>query len=509
MSRIQKIVFYPVSFFCIAMLVVAAGIGAVFALRAVQAAQTPPAGHYFAPYVDMSAWPTPLLAQMARSTGLTHFTLAFILDAGHCSASWGGVTSLNNDGGIGNDIADVRNLGGDVIVAFGGEAGIELAQDCPTVSSLQAQYQAVITRYHLTHIDFDIEGAAIADPPSINLRNKALAALEKANSGLLVSYTLPVLPTGLTNDGFNLLKNAQASGVTINVVNVMAMDYGSVAPPNRMGQNAIEAAQSLYNQLQDLYPAKSATQLWAMVGVTPMIGMNDVDPEVFTQQDARALLSFAVQHHLTELSFWSLGRDKQCIGGNYVAPDCSGVSQQPLAFTQIFKTFTSGDELNPTPSSVPSTPTPQTTAITTPPAPIPQASSSPVGNLLQNAGFETGTTADWQCDARATVAQQPVHSGRYALQLAASPLDTAQCSQTVRVQPNHTYVLHAYVSGHFAFLGTSLDDDQAWVDHVGYSLLSMTFTTDAHTTSVSILVHGWFGMGTVFADDVSLAEVSM
>lgn len=45
----------------------------------------------------------------------------------------------------------------------GGEAGIELAQSCTNLSQLTAAYQSVINTSHVTHIDFDIEGAAIAD----------------------------------------------------------------------------------------------------------------------------------------------------------------------------------------------------------------------------------------------------------------------------------------------------------------------------------------------------------
>ena len=40
---------------------------------------------------------------------------------------------------------------------------------------MQAQYQAVIDAYTLTAIDFDIEGVAVADGPSVDRRNAAIA----------------------------------------------------------------------------------------------------------------------------------------------------------------------------------------------------------------------------------------------------------------------------------------------------------------------------------------------
>ena len=162
------------------------------------------------------------------------------------------------------------------------------------VNALQAAYQSVIDAYGLTRIDFDIEGAAVADRASIDRRSEALAALQQnaaaAGKPLQVWFTLPVLPTGLTSDGLYVLQSALAHGVTITGVNVMAMDYGDSAAPSpggRMGDYAIEAATSTFGQVKALYGgAKTDAQLWAMIGVTPMIGLNDVTTEVFDQAAA-------------------------------------------------------------------------------------------------------------------------------------------------------------------------------------------------------------------------------
>jgi len=299
-------------------------------------------GRYFAPYVDVSAWPTFQLGTTTANQGIKYYTLAFIIDGGGCVAKWGGVTGLDQNFLL-TDIGTVRSLGGDTIVSFGGASGQELAQVCTSVSSLQAQYQAVIDKYNFTRIDFDVEGAAVADPTSINRRNQALTGLEAAAKSagrtLKVSYTLPILPTGLTQDGLNVLTSAVANGTTVDVVNVMAMDYGSVANPNTMGANAIQSGNSLFSQLKTIYPAKSTAQLWAMVGITPMIGMNDSSPEVFTLSDAQQLTTFAQQNNIGEIAMWSAGRDVQCTGTNSVSPSCSGVSQSPFAFSTIFQAF--------------------------------------------------------------------------------------------------------------------------------------------------------------------------
>lgn len=306
----------------------------------------PPGNGVFAPYVDMLLFPTFNLSATAQNVGTRFYTLAFIIAGNGCQAAWGGVIPLADETRFGADIAALRALSGDVIVSFGGAAGVELGVACASVDSLRAQYQAVIDKYQLTQVDFDIEGAIIAFPDSVRRRNQAIAALQadaqQAGRALKVSYTLPVLPTGLTADGVELLRDAIAQGVEIGVVNIMAMDYGgpAVADPFRMGDNAIAAANSTLAQLRTLYPGRNDAQLRAMLGITPMIGLNDVVPEVFTLADAQQVVDFAKQNRLGRLAFWSMARDQGCPGGAAtVSATCSGIAQQPFDFARVFLTI--------------------------------------------------------------------------------------------------------------------------------------------------------------------------
>jgi hypothetical protein len=296
-----------------------------------------------APYADTTLWPTIDLPALARADGVKTYTLGFIVNGqGSCRATWGTYYNLN-DNWLADQVAALRSMGGDVVVSFGGAANQELAQVCPTVDTLAAQYQAVVDHYGLTSIDFDVEGAATADALSIDRRSKALAQLQQqaraTGRKLQVSLTLPVMPFGLTADGLNVVRSARDNGVDVSVVNVMAMDYGS--PSSQMGTDATNAATSTHDQLASLYPAKPDAQLWAMVGVTPMIGQNDVGGEVFTTADARQLTDFAVTHHLGRLAMWSANRDSQCGQGVRTVADnlCSGVLQAPNEFATTFGRF--------------------------------------------------------------------------------------------------------------------------------------------------------------------------
>ncbi|GAA2145356.1 hypothetical protein GCM10009760_33900 [Kitasatospora kazusensis] len=286
-----------------------------------------------APYVDMGAWPVPVLKDMATGGNLKSFTLAFVTSVG-CKASW--FNAWDPTTGWAKDQVDaIRAAGGDVKISFGGESGTELAAACTTVDSLFAQYDAVVNAYNLKYVDFDIEGSAVADKASNDRRSAALAKLQAAHPGLKVSLTLPVLPEGLTADGVAIVQSARDAGVAVDLVNVMAMDYGR--PGTNYGDAAVQAAQSTHDQLKALYPARTDAQLWAMVGVTPMLGQND-DGQVFNQAAAQQLVTFAQQHHLGELAFWEESRDANaCTGALY---KCTNVPQQPYEFSKIFSKYT-------------------------------------------------------------------------------------------------------------------------------------------------------------------------
>ncbi len=297
---------------------------------------------FFAPYVDTLLYPSFPLAQTAGQIGQKYFTLSFITDGGVCEAKWGGVIGLSGNHMI-SDVNQLRTMGGDIIVSFGGANGAELAVNCQTAASLQAQYQAVIDKYVLTSVDFDVEGSAVLNQAANTRRNQAIASLQafarSQNRELKVSFTLAVLPTGLDQSGVSLLQNAAASGVEISTVNIMAMDYGAVANPNTMGQNAIDATNATIAQLLTVYPNKTLSERQAMLGITPMIGLNDVVPEVFTIPDANLLFNFARTNNIGRLAMWSMTRDKQCQGSPQVSPVCSGIVQQTFDFTNIFKSL--------------------------------------------------------------------------------------------------------------------------------------------------------------------------
>jgi Glycosyl hydrolases family 18 len=306
--------------------------------------------HVFAPYFetyDTSAGP----AALAQQSGARFLSLAFLETAqsGSCTAYWNGDTSEPiSQASFGADIAAIQASGGNVIPSFGGytadTTGTELADSCSSVSSIAQVYESLITTYNVPRIDLDIEGTSLSDTAGINRRNEAVAETEAwaaaHGRSIQFSYTLPTFPTGLPAAELAVLQNAVADGAKITTVNLLTFDY-YIGTEQNMLTDTESAAQALVGQLQSLYPNDPTWQLWHMVGVTEMPGIDDFGPdETFTKVDAIALLLWADRTGIGTLSFWALQRDNGGCPGTKGAGTCSGITQPTWYFSHVFELFT-------------------------------------------------------------------------------------------------------------------------------------------------------------------------
>lgn len=283
---------------------------------------------FFAPYVDMGLYPVPDLDGLAKKYGVGLFSLGFMQASPSGKLAWAGLDALSLDSNheqaqaILGEITDLRAAGGDVMVSLGGAAGLSLAQAYAQrglgVQALATAYGEMVDTLKLSKLDFDIEGAALAETQTIKLQMEAIGLLQQTHPALGVWLTLPVLPQGLTQDGLNTVKAALQAGVQVDGVNVMAMDYGdSAAPPQlkSMGAYAIDAANTTFAQLTNLFASQGKSFGWNQLGVTPMLGVNDITSEVFTIQAAEQLEIFAREKGLGMLSMWSINRDNPGAAG--------------------------------------------------------------------------------------------------------------------------------------------------------------------------------------------------
>jgi chitodextrinase/chitinase len=329
----------------------AAALGLALTGTGTAQAATPLPHHVFAPYFE--AWTGESPAALSAQSGAKHLTMAFLQTAakGSCTPYWNGDTGMPIAAStFGADIKTIQAAGGDVIPSFGGytadTTGTEIADSCTDVQQIAAAYEKVITTYDISRLDMDIEVDSLDNSAAIDRRNKAIKLVQDwaaANGRKVeISYTLPTTTHGLADNGEALLRNAVANGTRVDVVNLMTFDYYD-NQPHDMAQDTQTAAQGLYDLLAELYPGKSAAQLWTMVGVTEMPGVDDFGKaETFTLANARTVYDWAVAKGINTLSFWALQRDNGGCPGGAAADNCSGIQQNTWDFTRIFAPFTDG-----------------------------------------------------------------------------------------------------------------------------------------------------------------------
>ncbi|MGK5691630.1 chitinase [Streptomyces sp. URMC 128] len=295
---------------------------------------SPPAeaGTAYAPYVSATD------AAGTDSAGSpTTYNLAFVLaDGDDCTPRWDGGRAIG-DPAVKSRIARLTKNGGQVRVSFGGASGKELAAVCDSATELAAAYGAALDAAGATRADFDVEGDELADSASVALRSKAIALLQKERTDLEVSFTLPVMPSGLGKDSLALLGSADDDGVQVATVNLMTMNYGTSFDGD-MGGYALTAARAAHTQLKTVFGTSDAAA-WQGMALTSMIGVNDVDGETFTLADAAEVRAFAEEKGIGWVSMWSAARDRQCADDSKPdrpATDCSGVRQSSGAFAEAF-----------------------------------------------------------------------------------------------------------------------------------------------------------------------------
>lgn len=258
---------------------------------------------------DWSDWqnypagrPNPLYFTQVIDWDVDGLVFGFItLDATSNTACWGAQPSMPLEWA--KPLADDLNAAGKkVLISFGGAANPDISATF-SVDELVDTYEEIINVYNAAGLDFDLENGLY----DIDKITQALAATQVDYPDVTISFTLPTLPTGLTNTGLVIVSKAADAGLDF-VVNGMAMDYYDVNYAQNMGKAATDAATSIATQLQKYYPGATLEDLYKKTAITPMIGLND-DLSIFKLADASVVGDFAEQNDLAFLGWWDFNRD--------------------------------------------------------------------------------------------------------------------------------------------------------------------------------------------------------
>lgn len=215
------------------------------------------------------------------------------------------------------------------IVSTGGEAGIFTCASDEGMRRFAARYASP----RLLGFDFDIEGRQT--PEQIRSLVQRLRVLQQRQPRLRLSFTLATFAASdgsarsLNALGEQVLAAIREARLDHAIINLMVMNYGPadaahcVVRDGRcdMGASALQAARNL--QQRHGVPARR-------IALTAMLGVNDVQDNVFTPADAQVLAAGARRMGLAGVHFWSIDRDQPCPpGAPRVSPRCHGLADVP------------------------------------------------------------------------------------------------------------------------------------------------------------------------------------
>lgn len=275
------------------------------------------------------------LVDAKQSVGMNSAILAFATTNGSCAL----VPDLTNK------LPDARNYvaaGGQLLISFGGAHGVYAEIACKDDDQLFSLMEKVMRDADTRRFDFDIEGHQLKDVEGTARRARVLARLQAKYPDLYVSFSLPGWLLGLDANAMNLLNTTVAAGVRIDMVNVMTQSFGvenlrTMVSPSTVGEASLMTVRAVANQMTSVFRNKTQGQIYAMMGITPMIGKND-DGATFTLDDAQTVTNFARQNGLGLISYWSFQRDRaQANNGSTNLGSFSGVAQGDFQFYNIFK----------------------------------------------------------------------------------------------------------------------------------------------------------------------------
>ncbi|MFI7680042.1 chitinase [Actinophytocola sp. NPDC049390] len=285
-----------------------------------------------APYLFLGWGEPPSPSAVMEATGVTSFTMAFVLSDGGCSPAWDGSRPLTG-GADQAAIDEIRAAGGDVVPSFGGWSGNKLGPNCETPEALAAAYQEVIDAYGLTAIDIDIENTDEFENETVQDRILGALKIVKANNpGIRTIVTFGTTTTGPNYYGNRLIDQAKALDAGIDVFTIMPFDFGS----SDIETDTINAATGLKDKLVSTF-GWSEAEAFRHVGISGMNGLSD-QQEMTSLETWTAIRDWASSKSLGRLAFWAVNRDRPCAGGG-VQSNCSGIDQPEWEFTRITAGF--------------------------------------------------------------------------------------------------------------------------------------------------------------------------
>ncbi|MCD0451702.1 hypothetical protein LO762_21245 [Actinocorallia sp. API 0066] len=286
-----------------------------------------------APYLHLGWGHPPDVKAVMDATGVTAFTLAFVLSGGGCDVTWDGRRPLDSAPDAAA-VKAIRDAGGQVHISVGGWSGRKLGPRCRTARAYADAVQKVVDAYRPDVLDFDIENddelrvAAVQDRILNGMKH-----LKTANPDLRLVITTSTGKKGLDKWGERLIERAAELRTPVDNYTIMPFNFGGSTD---MYADTVAAAESFKALLQRVHGWDDATA-WRNVGLSGMNGVSD-GKETTTPRTWTRIRDWASFRGIGRFSFWSVNRDRPC-AGPADGSSCSETAQEPWEFTRITAGF--------------------------------------------------------------------------------------------------------------------------------------------------------------------------
>jgi chitinase len=309
------------------------------------------------PYIDATAYPTPDLSMYVEKTGISGLIAGFVTKC-NGKACWGGYERIydSNTGQLLEGDATSSSYHREAflkfpesIISIGGVAGLPPCAD-PSLSpeKLKSIYRGILDNYQLKGLDFDFEGAFLADRDSLSRHLEGIKLLLREKPDVRILYTLPVDGSpglqGFSWEGVDFLEMVREADFYPFAIQCMLMEFGQGANPNLFEASRI-ALEGAHSQLERIFGASqgkwSEQEVWAHMGAIPMFGRNN-NGKIFTLENQKDLNTYCFLKGVKIMSGWDMIRDVR------MSPHELGVlNHTPYDFSKTVAKYSKASLLSP------------------------------------------------------------------------------------------------------------------------------------------------------------------
>jgi hypothetical protein len=301
-------------------------------------------------YIDYLFYPTPMVNQYHKTSGLKNYFMGFIgtgMCNGDVKACWGGEEFVYNSMNreiykadvtvsqfVKYDIDSLRKNGGNIVFSFGGML-IPIESSITNTKTLVDIYNQTISNYKLDAFDFRFDKSFLTNNVAVARHIDVMEKVKMEHEHIKISYTLPIgkeqeLTGGFNDIGISFLNKLYEKQLHPTLIN------GFIKSTRRYDETILfeetkEKLLCMHSDIANIWKNWGDKTVWEHVGVCPMFGKNP-NGKIYTIEDQKKLIEWANNMNIACLNGWDTERD-------YNPDDFGLMNHTPGQFCQILSEY--------------------------------------------------------------------------------------------------------------------------------------------------------------------------